>query len=164
MPICSCERQGERELYFCKEILCATSQHQQYYCVRCAEESGKHEHRLTTIKGESDRHHQQWVTVNNEIYTTVQAGKAFFEKYANVVKYLDHLVSHFGLSSEDVIPFSQDFEQLMSLQTKVDRVFLEVQKAHLTSNLRALIKLFSKHFQDISMDSSKFMYFNDLGE
>lgn len=104
------------------------------------------------------------MSIKNEIYKTVQAGKVFFEKYGNVVKYLDHLVRHFCLASDDVIPFSQDFEQLMGLQTKVDRVFLDVQKAHLTSNLRALIKLFSKHYQDMSMDSSKFVYFNDLGE
>ena len=52
----------------------------------------------------------------------------------------------------------------MSLQIKVDRVYLDVQKAHLASNLRTLIKLFSQHFQDISNDSSKFTYFNEVAE
>ena len=139
MPICSCEREGERELYFCKEILCSTSQHQQFYCVRCAEEPGKHEHRLTTIKSESDKHLQQWLTVKNEIYTTVQAGKAFFEKYGNVVKYLDHLLSHLHIPSENVASFTHDLEELLILQTTVDKVYLDVQKEHLASNLRALI-------------------------
>jgi hypothetical protein len=146
MRICSCERDGERELYFCKEILCSTSQHQQFYCVWCAEEPGRHEHRLTTIKSESDRHLQQWLAVKDEVYTTVLAGKAFFEKFGNVLKYLDHLFSQLHVSSEDGVSYTQDFEKLLVLQTTVDKVYLDVQKEHLASNLRALIQLFSQHF------------------
>ena len=63
-----------------------------------------------------------------------------------------------------MIPLSKDFEKLLTLQTKVDRVYLDVQKANLNSDLRALIKLFSQHFQDITNDSNKFMYFNEVAE
>jgi hypothetical protein len=69
----------------------------------------------------------------------VQAGKAFFEKYGNVVKYLDHLLSHLNVSSEDVTSYTHDLEELLILQTTVDKVYLDVQKEHLASNLRALI-------------------------
>ena len=162
MAFCKCLREGERELYICKDARCPNNENQMFYCVKCAEKPDNHEHKPITIKSESELIHQKWISIFNDLYSTMQAAEAFYKNYKNVLLYLDHMINEHQLSSDEQIYMSSDFEELKGLYIKADKIFSEVRKAFLTCNIRSLIKLTSDYFCELNDNIMKFSYFNKV--
>jgi hypothetical protein len=87
-----------------------------FYCAKCSETEGIHEHRPLRIKSECVAIFGEWDSLINKVRDTLANAKLFMDKHKDLVIYLDN--SSIG---DDCKLFFKDYQTLSDLLSKISK-------------------------------------------
>ena len=118
MDKCNCGS-GQEVLFICKSNQCADHQKQKYYCIKCSQIEGKHEHKSIVIVSEIEAQSKKWHEFKLQLQTTYDEATKRYREFEPLIKYIEEAMM------EPPAKFAKQAQQISVRYGQVEKVYME---------------------------------------